>query len=152
MFTRSIGKRRKRSTQVRARKLAKIKNRNFESSGSWLPVDNWREQTSHTLSVPHKMISESPACLNCPNGVRGSFAGPLVKSTYVKLTGNALLVEVQPLTHRKSASRKLTTTAYRIRRYCHRSVSASYPQENAECAGSRTIRPLFRFRGIGNVK
>jgi len=86
MFTRSTGKRRKRSTQVRARKLAKIKNRNFESSGSWLPVDNWREQTSHTLSVPHKMISESPACLNCPNGVRGSFAGPLVKSTYVNLT------------------------------------------------------------------
>ena len=36
------------------------------------------------------MISESPACLNCPNGIRGSFAGPLVKSTYVKLTGNAL--------------------------------------------------------------
>src|ERR1035438_4644182 len=94
---------------------------------------------THTLSVPHKMISESPACLNCPNGVRGSFAGPLVKSTYVKLTGNALLVEVQPLTHRKSASRKLTTTAYRIRRYCHRSVSASYPQENAECAGTRTF-------------
>ena len=40
---------------------------------------------SHTLSVPHKMISESPAC-HCPNGVRGSFAGPLVKSTYVNLT------------------------------------------------------------------
>src|ERR1022692_3772256 len=98
MFTRSTGKRRKRSTQVRARKLPKIKNRNFESSGSWLPVDNWREQTSHTLSVPHKMISESPACLNCPNGVRGSFAGPLVKSTYVKLTGNALLADVA---HRK---------------------------------------------------
>ena len=35
------------------------------------------------------MISESLACLNCPNGVRGSFARPLVKSTYVKLTGNA---------------------------------------------------------------
>src|ERR1039458_9569450 len=35
---------------------------------------------SHTLSVPHKMISESPACLDCPNGARGSFAGPLVKS------------------------------------------------------------------------
>jgi len=44
---------------------------------------------SHILSVPHKVISESPACLNCGNGVRGSFAGPLVKSTYVKLTGNA---------------------------------------------------------------
>src|SRR5664279_6472985 len=100
MFTRSTGKRRKRSTQVRARKLAKIKNRNFESSGSWLPVDNWREQTSHTLSVPHKMISESPACLNCPNGVRGSFAGPLVKSTYVKLTGNAQTAQLAspPLT------------------------------------------------------
>ena len=49
---------------------------------------------SHTLSVPHKMISESPACLNCSNGVRGSFAGPLVKSTYVKLTGNAHTVDV----------------------------------------------------------
>ena len=44
-----------------------------------------REAISH-LSVPHKMISESPACLNCANGVRGSFAGPLVKSTYVKLS------------------------------------------------------------------
>jgi len=40
------------------------------------------------------MISESPACLNCSNGVRGSFAGPLVKSTYVKLTGNAHTVDV----------------------------------------------------------
>src|ERR1035441_9716829 len=51
---------------------------------------------SHTLSVPHKMISESPACLNCPNGVRGSLAGRLVKSTYVKLTGNALRADVAP--------------------------------------------------------
>jgi hypothetical protein len=41
-----------------------------------------------TLSVPHKMISESPARLSI-NGVRESFARPLVKSTYVKLTGNA---------------------------------------------------------------
>jgi len=59
-----------------------------------IPVIVVENRTSHTLSVPHKMISESPACLNCPNGVRGSFAGPLVKSTYVKLTGNARPGEV----------------------------------------------------------
>jgi len=41
------------------------------------------------------MISESPACLNCPNGVRGSFAGPLVKSTYVNLTYNAQTGQVE---------------------------------------------------------
>ena len=46
--------------------------------------------TATTLSVPHKMISESPGCLKLStNRVRESFAGPLVKSTYVKLTGNA---------------------------------------------------------------
>ena len=36
------------------------------------------------------MTSESPRFLDCPNGGSGSFAGPLVKSTYVKLTENAL--------------------------------------------------------------
>ena len=41
-----------------------------------------------------RQISESPLVLIVhknlsANGVRGSFAGPLVKSTYVKLTGNA---------------------------------------------------------------
>ena len=111
MFTRSIGKRRKRSTQVRARKLAKIKNRNFESSGSWLPVDNWREQTSHTLSVPHKMISESPACLNCPDGVRGSFAGPLVKSTSANLPPNAQPVLLKNSTRSRPQGRNADYTS-----------------------------------------
>jgi hypothetical protein len=31
--------------------------------GQWIVVEN---RPSHTLSVSHKMISEFPACLNCP--------------------------------------------------------------------------------------
>src|SRR5664279_575695 len=65
---------------------------------------------SHTLSVPHKMISESAACLNCPNGVRGSFAGPLVKSTYVKLTGNAQPVLLKNSTRSRPQGRNADYT------------------------------------------
>jgi len=50
--------------------------------------DTCREQAiSHP--VLRKMTSESPDCLDCPNGVWGSFAAPLLKSTYVRLTENA---------------------------------------------------------------
>ena len=84
--------------------------------GPWLVLSvatscgPFQGRPSHTRSVPHKLISESPPFSSLSiNGVRGSFAGPLVNATYVKLTGNALLVEVQPLTPRKSGSGKLTT-------------------------------------------